>query len=146
MKQPGAIIVLFIFVAAVSWGLASEQYNSGRKLKAALTGAAEVPGPGDSDGSGKVSLTLSVGKSQICYDLAVSNMGTATAAHIHSGDAGVAGPVLVTLTTPASGSSKDCATLEGQKIQEILKNPAGYYVNVHNAEFPDGAVRGQLSK
>jgi len=102
MKQPGAIIVLFIFVAAVSWGLASEQYNSARTLKANLTGAAEVPGPGDSDGTGRVSLTLSAGKNQICYELAVSNIGTATAAHVHTGDATVAGPVLVTLTAPAN--------------------------------------------
>ena len=97
MKQPGAIIVLFIFVAAVSWGLASEQYNSARTLKAKLDGAAEIPGPGDNDGSGNVSLTLSAGKDRICYELAVSNIATATAAHIHSGEAGVAGPVLVAL-------------------------------------------------
>ena len=147
MKQPGALICLFIFVAAVSFALASEQYNSARKLKATLTGAAEVPGPGDADGSGTATLTLAAGKNQICYEVAVSNIGTATAAHIHSGGADVAGPVLVTLTAPAaSGSSKDCATLEHEKILEILKNPGNYYVNVHTAEFPDGAVRGQLTK
>jgi len=146
MKQPGALICLFIFVAAVSFALASEQYNSGRKLKASLTGTAEVPGPGDNDGSGTATLTLSAGKNQICYELAVSNIGTATAAHIHSGGADVAGPVLVTLTAPANGSSKDCVTLEREKILEILKSPGSYYVNVHNAEFPNGAVRGQLVK
>jgi hypothetical protein len=32
------------------------------------------------------------------------------------------------------------------EAKEILKNPADYYVNVHNAEFPLGALRGQLSK
>jgi hypothetical protein len=146
MKQPGAIIILFIFVAAVSWGLASEQYNSLRRLKANLSGAAEVPGPGDSDGSGTFSLSLSASKNQICYELAVSNIGTATAAHIHTGEASVAGPVLVALTPPANGSAKDCATLDREKILDMIKNPAGYYVNVHNEEFPNGAIRGQLSK
>lgn len=146
MKQPGALICLFIFVAAVSFALASEQYHSARKLKATLSGAAEVPGPGDADGSGAATLTLSAGKNEICYQLSISNIGTATAAHIHSGSAGVDGPVLVTLTAPETGSSKDCATLDGQKILEILKNPADYYVNVHTAEFPNGAVRGQLTK
>ncbi len=144
MKQPGAWIVLFIFVAAVSFALASEQYNSARKLTATLTGAAEVPGPGDADGTGRITLTLSAGK--ICYELAVSNIGNATAAHIHSGAADVAGPVLVMLKAPEAGSSKDCVALEKEKIFDIIKNPGNYYVNVHNADFPDGAVRGQLSK
>ena len=146
MKQPGVLIILFMFLAAVSFSLASEQYNSGRKLKATLTGAAEVPGPGDSDGTGAAQLTLNAGKNQICYELAVSNIGTATAAHIHSGAADAAGPVLLMLGPPASGSSKDCATLEREKILEIIKSPENYYVNIHNAEFPDGAVRGQLRK
>ena len=146
MKQPGALIVLFIFVAAVSFALASEQYNSGRRLTATLTGAAEVPGPGDADGTGRVTLTLNAGKSQICYELAVSNIGAATAAHIHSGAADVAGPVIVMLKAPETGSSKDCVALDKEKILDINKNPAKYYVNVHNADFPDGAVRGQLTK
>ncbi|HEX7296824.1 MAG TPA: CHRD domain-containing protein [Pyrinomonadaceae bacterium] len=146
MKQPGALIVLFIFVIAVTFALASEQYNSARQLKATLTGSAEVPGPGDADGTGRVTLTLSAGKNQICYELAVSNIGTATAAHIHSGAADAAGPVLVMLKAPENGSVKDCVTLESEKILDMVKNPASYYVNVHNAEFPDGAVRGQLAK
>lgn len=29
-------------------------------------------------------------------------------------------------------------------VRDILANPAGFYVNVHNAEFPNGTVRGQL--
>ena len=50
------------------------------------------------------------------------------------------------LKAPATGSSKDCVALEKEKILDIIKNPANYYVNVHNADFPDGAVRGQLTK
>ena len=30
------------------------------------------------------------------------------------------------------------------ELDAIIDNPAGFYANVHNAEFPAGAVRGQL--
>jgi hypothetical protein len=145
MKQPGALIVLFAFVAAVSFTLASEQ-EGGKKLKATLTGAAEVPGPGDADGTGAFTATLNPGQNQVCYELRVSNIGAANAAHIHTGGPTVAGSVLLNLKAPANGSSKECATLDREKVLEIIKTPEKYYVNVHNADFPDGAVRGQLTK
>ena len=52
----------------------------------------------------------------------------------------------MTLTPPAEGSSKGCVAAGADLIKEIRQNPGNYYVNVHNADFPDGAVRGQLSK
>ncbi|HXG63850.1 MAG TPA: CHRD domain-containing protein, partial [Blastocatellia bacterium] len=58
-----------------------------------------------------------------------------------------AGPPVVTLKAPSeSGSVKDCADAAADLIKEIRQNPANFYINVHNSEFPDGAVRGQLSK
>ena len=39
-----------------------------------------------------------------------------------------------------------CVSAGEDLIKEIRQNPANYYVNVHNADFPDGAIRGQLSK
>jgi hypothetical protein len=52
---------------------------------------------------------------------------------------------VVPFTTPASGSSSGCATVAPELFNEIAANPGNFYVNVHNAEFPGGAVRGQLS-
>jgi CHRD domain len=37
-----------------------------------------------------------------------------------------------------------CTTVQHAVYDEILLNPSAFYVDVHNAEFPDGAVRGQL--
>lgn len=147
MKQPLALIALIIFMAGVNVVLsAQEPQPGGRPLVVTMTGAAEVPGPGDPDGTGTATITLNPGKGEVCYELQVDKIGEANAAHIHSGAVDQAGPPVLTLKTPTDGSSKDCATLERDKIMDILKNPAMYYVNVHNAEFPDGAVRGQLGK
>lgn len=120
--------------------------EAGRELKATLSGAAEVPGPGDADGSGMATVTVNPGQERICYSLTVSNIDAATAAHIHVGDSTVAGGVVVTLSAPADGDSEGCVDVSRDLALNIIKNPDSYYVNVHNAAFPAGAVRGQLSK
>lgn len=115
------------------------------KTTARLTGAAEVS-PGDTKGSGTVQVTLNPDKGEVCYELTVKDMQEATAAHIHEGAAGKDGPVKVALDAPKTGSAKGCKAADAAVIKVIMDNPANYYVNVHNAAFPKGAVRGQLSK
>ena len=116
-----------------------------RNLRATLTGAAEVPGPGDPDGGGEAALTLKTLQGMVCVTMTVTNIEPATAAHIHEGAAGIAGPAVVTLPTPVGGSADGCVPAARGLIRQIRQNPAGFYVNVHNAEFPAGAVRGQLA-
>ena len=120
--------------------------EGGRRRTAQLTGAAEAPGPGDPDGSGTATIRLQLEQGEVCFDLTVSNIGPATAAHIHEGAEGVAGPVVVPLDpAPTGGSSSGCISdVDAALIQNIAQNPGQYYVNVHNEEFPDGAIRGQL--
>lgn len=119
-----------------------------RTLSAVLSGPAEVPGPGDADGTGMANITLDPAQRQVCFELSVSNIEPATAAHIHEGAEGVAGPVVVPLNPPpTNGSSKGCVSdVNLELIQNIIQHPEQYYVNVHNADFPGGAVRGQLSR
>ena len=38
---------------------------------------------------------------------------------------------------------EDCVTADPALLEEIAANPTGYYVNLHNARFPGGAIRGQ---
>lgn len=115
-------------------------------LSAALTGAAEVPGPGDPDGGGSATVRFDSGVgARLCYDLTVTGIDAATMAHIHRGAGGTAGPVVVPLTAPASGFSSGCVDVTAALSAEILANPGGFYANVHNAAYPGGAVRGQLS-
>ena len=109
-----------------------------------LTGEAETPA-GDPVATGEATVRLRAGQGQLCYQIATHNMPAAVAAHVHRGAAGAAGPVVIPLTTPnAQGTSSGCAVAARSIVAAILKSPASFYVNVHTAPNPAGAVRGQL--
>ena len=57
-----------------------------------------------------------------------------------------AGPIVVHLAAPTSGSSSGCAPVTRALAQEPIQNPGAFYVNVQDTPFPGGAVRGQLAK
>jgi len=142
MKKIAMYIAMTSLISAA--GLANAQ--GGRPLTANLTGAAEVPVTGDPDGSGAATVRVNVGQGTLCYTVTVTNIETATAAHIHEAPAGSAGGVAAHLNAPTDGMSSGCTTLSKQEAKDIIKNPQDYYVNVHNATYPGGALRGQLSK
>jgi hypothetical protein len=136
-----------LFASIVALALVAYGDDGGRPFSTSLTGAAEIPGPGDPDGSGEAVLQLNPGQNEVCFQLTVRDIAPAFASHIHRAPAGVAGPVVVGLTPPPeSGSSSACVSAPRELILEILQNPEAFYVNVHNADFPAGAVRGQLSR
>jgi hypothetical protein len=97
------------------------------------------------------------------YGVRVNNIEGVTAAHIHQGKEGQNGPVIVTLFKAdnqtgtgaingrlAGGTiSNDMLegpmvgkSLEGDLVKAIQNGEA--YVNVHTAQNPDGAIRGQI--
>jgi hypothetical protein len=119
--------------------------NQRATLLVSMTGIQEAPGPGDPNGSGTVEIRVLPAAGQVCWDLYARQIGPATAAHIHRGAEGVAGPVVVTLTTPdAAGHSQGCATVDPMLAREIAFQGHHFYVNVHSASHPNGAIRGQL--
>jgi hypothetical protein len=124
-------------------------YGEGRPFSTTLTGAAEVPGPGDPDASGTALITLNQGQGEVCFDLSWAGIdGTVTAAHIHVGPAGVAGDVVVPLfagSFAGTDTASGCVSgVSEELIKAIRQDPASYYVNIHSDVFPAGAVRGQL--
>jgi hypothetical protein len=140
---------ILIAVAAVAFLLptsAASAQEGGRPITVQLTGAAERPGPGDPDGTGTAEFRINPGQGRICYTLTVAHIDPATAAHIHRAPPTAAGPVVVPLEAPADGSSEGCATVDRALAQEMIRDPGAFYVNVHNAPFRPGAVRGQLSR
>lgn len=151
MKKRTVLHIALIVLTLLAVG--SIAADGGRKFTTTLTGAAEVnaqgvPNQGDPDGIGTATITLNYGQSEVCWEITVSGITLpATAAHIHVAPVGQPGPVVVPLSAPdASGSSEGCTTVDRDLIKAIIQNPEAYYVNVHNVDYPAGALRGQLSK
>ena len=127
--------------------------HGGRLFTTTLSGAEEVDpvtgalGAGDPDGSGLATLTVNPGQKEVCYELSVEDITLpAIGAHIHVGDAGENGPVVVPLVPPpdATGVSSGCAQVSRELALAIIQDPENYYVNVHTTDFESGALRGQL--
>ena len=134
-------------------------------LSAALDGRTEVANGatnsrivGDPNGSGEVYVFGVDGDpTTLCYVLTAEGIETAAAAHIHKGAPGTNGPVVANLAAPGDGDAADCLTQgevgpgttpkfpTGESVQQVLNHPGDYYVNVHNAPYPGGALRGQLA-
>ena len=114
-------------------------------LMVTMTGIQEVPGPGDPDGSGTVEIRVQPSDNQVCWNLYARGIEAATAAHVHRGAAGIAGPPVLPLTTPdAAGRSQGCATIDPGLARQLSMRAYDFYVNVHTATHPAGAIRGQL--
>ncbi len=118
----------------------------GSTFYAKLDGEHENP---DADPDGYGSFSASFSGTKLCYGIQVVKIGTPNAGHIHQGAVGVNGPIKVPLTPPsqgAAGASAKCTTLGSGLASQIKSNPGGFYVNIHNSAFPNGAIRGQLFK
>ena len=112
------------------------------KLTATLTGANEVPAA-DPDGTGTFVVEIDPDKGDFCYTITSAKIAAPTMAHVHRGAAGTNGAPVVTLDPKGSD---ECIAVEPDALKPIIATPEGYYVNIHNAEFPGGAIRGQLVK
>ena len=112
-------------------------------LFASMTGGAEAPTKGDSDGRGAATV-LFPSPTKVCFALLVNNLKKPNAAHIHKGKPGKAGPVVIPLG--ATYKAKGCTTTSMANATALEAKPGSFYVNVHNAKYAAGAVRGQLRK
>ncbi|MCF2525785.1 CHRD domain-containing protein, partial [Yinghuangia soli] len=119
-----------------------------------LTGADEVPGTDGkavNDQDGKATAYVRIKGGQVAFSLKWEGIGTPTAAHIHQGVKGANGAVVVPFfaaplpdgSTAATGS---VAVADADLLNRIKNAPERWYFNLHTAEFPGGAVRGQLTR
>jgi hypothetical protein len=98
----------------------------------------------DIGGSGNFTGVLDRQTNELCYILNADGVDQPTAAHIHVGGPGESGQPVVPLETPDDGASGACVAVEASVAQALVANPGGYYVNIHNAAYPQGVVRAQL--
>jgi len=129
-------------LALPALALASSQAMS-PVVSSKLKGSNEVPAKGDPNGAGFVVVTFKAAKGMACWEFkGVKGINAPNAAHIHRGRSGVAGPVVIPFG--AGFKAKGCQKASKTIIEAIETNPNRYYVNIHNAKYPGGAIRGQL--
>ena len=136
------VIGVFVFSHSPAFAQLSTVLLGGNEVDA--NGVANA---GDPDGIGTAAVLIRDTDPSLCYAILVTGIDTPTAAHIHEGAAGVNGPVVVPFEPPATGDPGEmgeCITADAAVLARIRQNPAGFYVNVHNAAYPGGAIRGQL--
>jgi hypothetical protein len=133
---------LLIFAALAACG--APALAASTTLTATLAGANETA-LGNAEGSGTFKVEADAETGDFCYTLTAAKIGTPTMAHLHAGVAGKDGDVVVPLAVTGAGSDQ-CVAMEPAKLKPILADPASFYINVHTAEFPGGAIRGQLAK
>ena len=141
-----ALIAVAVVTASLAAGLTAGTATGGgtaaTKLKATLRGANEKPSAPAAN-RGRAELRLNPTTGRVCWEFALTRIdGKPNQAHIHKGGKSVSGPVVV----PLGGTYKrqGCTTAAKALVRSIVNRPGAYYVNVHNAKHPAGAMRGQL--
>ena len=151
LRLAGVVLVMLL-VAAIPAGADTEI-----KLTTTLTGLNPLTGTvtGDPDGSGKAEFTFDTEQGTVCYEIEVEGISAPVepapglgSAHIHFL---ATGGIAVNLQADFQPDKSDefkasgCVQVDSALLQAILENPDQFYVNIHNAEFPGGALAGLLS-
>jgi hypothetical protein len=139
MRKSITILVTAILSVLV---VASVAMAATKTITVKMTGNQETP-KGSPTGKGSATVTLNPATGRVCFKLSWSGIGTPSAAHIHKAPAGKAGAVVIPFF---GGTAKHnaCVTASKSLVSAIVKKPSNYYVNVHTAKYPNGALRGQL--
>ncbi|MFN2442275.1 MAG: CHRD domain-containing protein, partial [Thermoanaerobaculia bacterium] len=107
-----------------------------------MTGGQEAPGPGDGDGLGFADFVLN--GTTLEYSIAVFNIESPTAMHIHIGERGEPGGVIVGFPPFTGNVNVGSLEISQSLATSLTESPTDFYLNVHNTSFPNGAVRGQV--
>ena len=146
------LMVVMLLLSAIPAGADTEV-----KITTTLTAVNPLTGTvtGDSDGSGKAEFTFDTDQGTVCYEIEVEGITEPVepapglgSAHIHFlATGGIAVDLEADFQPDQSDEFKasGCVEVDSALVQAILANPDQFYVNIHNADFPGGALAGLLS-
>jgi hypothetical protein len=144
----GVLAIGFLVEVAVSPAEVKGRFAGGL-----MSGAAVVPGPGDPDGSGEVVIRLIPPRGQgskwsACVDLTYQGIEEPRRVRVIRGRKGETGPINMSVPVEAIDESFALGCrghfLSLRLINRIRRHERRYYAEAINAEFPNGAIRGQL--
>ena len=124
-----------------------------QKIVVNLSGSEEVP-PVQTEATGVAEFIP--GEDSVAYSVNATNIQGVTAGHIHLGNRGENGPVVVTLFKYDSPMNEVSETgtitadklegpLAGKQLSDLAAAGANgtLYVNIHTEQNPNGEIRGQ---
>jgi len=147
-RSPAPMLLALVVSLIAAMALAATALAAETVLTATLSGAEESDEPLDEDGTGSARITVDPAAGTLCWELTAENIMPVLQSHIHEGAAGVSGGVVVPLDVDGfEGSSEGCIEPmeDAAVLQDIVDDPAGFYVNLHTEDFQAGAIRGQLA-
>lgn len=140
------LTVVAAFLLAGTLAVPPAQAGGGvTRLGAHMTGAREVPGPGDPDGRGRAQMKANLSENLFCFQLQFIGISEVTGGHIHIGHVDESGPIVINLHIDVNGQD-GCVPAGRATLRRIIDNPQAFYINIHTDEFPNGAIRDQLSQ
>jgi flagellar hook-basal body complex protein FliE len=115
--------------------------------RASLSGTEVVSSSGDSDGSAQAEVSIANALDQICYDINNErNLAQITSVSLNRGQRGKTGPVVLRFKEANEGGWKNCVKKSEWLEDKLEWQPGNYYVQISTTEFPNGAIRGQLTR
>lgn len=141
-------VVALVLALALLGGACNEGDDEGGGFELELSGAAEVcddDAKCGGDGTGTASVDINPDQNEICYEIALDGVEGANAAHIHEGEEGESGDVLIDLAYTGEEGETCVDDVDEGDLEDIAEEPSEFYLNVHTEDLPDGAVRAQLA-
>ncbi len=146
LRRRSSAVALSAALAATSFvgvgtgsGTAAAQQAAAPRLVAELEGT----DTGDPDGTGYAVVRLFKAKRKVCATITWSKIATPNAAHIHRRSDG---GIVVGLSGSVTGGATCARKVPKPTIRKIVEHPRRYYVNVHNEDYPAGAIQGVLHR